>query len=209
MSSPVNLLGSIPARAGEPVIIGDCRQRWQVYPRACGGTEYVVPSHESPLGLSPRVRGNRLAERVHADNRGSIPARAGEPCEPIDPAIERKVYPRACGGTVRGHRFTAATGGLSPRVRGNRHPSRWGSTIHRSIPARAGEPSTATRWSQGMPVYPRACGGTQDAMTYEANLNGLSPRVRGNQRSPQTPAMGSRSIPARAGEPHVSCRSGI
>ena len=94
-----------------------------------------------------------------------------------------------------------------------------------SIPARAGEPPGRPGGnSQGMPVYPRACGGTctpsrsQESSgptvypracggtTTTADMNkmgqGLSPRVRGNLiRHLPVSTECSRSIPARAGEP--------
>ena len=53
--------GSIPARAGEPMLVGLASLRSRVYPRACGGTEYYYDARERPQGLSPRVRGNLAA----------------------------------------------------------------------------------------------------------------------------------------------------
>ena len=58
-----------------------------------------------------------------------------------------------------------------------------------------------------MRVYPRACGGTPPAAHAGPGRVGLSPRVRGNLG--ETLHLGNvvRSIPARAGEPSVSCGS--
>ena len=50
-------------------------------------------------------------------------------------------------------------------------------------------------------VYPRACGGTRNAIVAVLAVRGLSPRVRGNRRDLQAPAIRNGSIPARAGEP--------
>ena len=50
---------SIPARTGEPLTLDAASNAPSVYPRAYGGTEIVVPPVETPMGLSPRVRGNR------------------------------------------------------------------------------------------------------------------------------------------------------
>ena len=91
---------SIPACAGEP--------RWwwaltwlsRVYPRVCGGTTPHLPLPHCLTGLSPRVRGNHVAERHLVRRRRSIPACAGEPVEDRTPRL--------------------AHDGLSPRVRGNR-----------------------------------------------------------------------------------------
>ena len=70
---------SIPARAGEPIVVEHVRSPTEVikvYPRACGGT-------------------------FDSSIKGSIPARAGEPHAPKGEARHRRiqVYPRACGGT--------------------------------------------------------------------------------------------------------------
>ena len=52
------VVGSIPACAGEPA--GDIVLELPatVYPRVCGGTAVPVAERRSPAGLSPRVRGN-------------------------------------------------------------------------------------------------------------------------------------------------------
>ena len=142
-------------------------------------------------GLSPRGRGNRV----------ELPNNA-------DLAMVR-VYPRVGGGTAIGvvpPRFRTPTG-LSPRGRGN--PAAGLSLScdgqQRSIPAWAGEPSSAsfecsiTIW----PVYPRVGGGTvQRRVCRSAWVTGLSPRGRGNPRSRTDPGrLHDRSIPAWAGEP--------
>ena len=50
--------GSIPACAGEPLTAVTTGVMSQVYPRVCGGTSASVMVITSPVGLSPRVRGN-------------------------------------------------------------------------------------------------------------------------------------------------------
>ena len=57
--------GSIPACAGEPMPRRSPCIRLPVYPRVCGGTFVVIPFAAIPLGLSPRVRGNRHRGRHH------------------------------------------------------------------------------------------------------------------------------------------------
>ena len=52
-------------------------------------------------------------------------------------------------------------------------------------------------------VYPRACGGTSVSPPKKATAMGLSPRVRGNRPRGYYDRQWSRSIPARAGEPHT------
>ena len=91
---------SIPACAGEPAVCpfrGD--RRW-VYPRVCGGTKSNVSGRSFPVGLSPRVRGNRERTRQDSGRCRSIPACAGEPSRPSGQPCRSPVYPRVCGGTI-------------------------------------------------------------------------------------------------------------
>ena len=151
---------SIPARAGEPIIMNDLSAFAKVYPRACGGTRRNLSAFVSRPGLSPRVRGNRLAQRCRHACQGSIPARAGEPRSGLRCRPATRVYPRACGGTAAMLYKPIWMVGLSPRVRGNRCAGMLFTLLVRSIPARAGEPSNNPAFDPDAAVYPRACGGT-------------------------------------------------
>ena len=145
------MIGSIPACAGEPTTAGSGMSHgWirvyprvcggtctthrlaqpclagMVYPRVCGGTDVLTSAEgmQWVIGLSPRVRGNRLRACVPPWN-GSIPACAGEPARQPESTAMQAV-------------------GLSPRVRGNL-PSQGDKSTNaarqtRSIPACAGEP---------------------------------------------------------------------
>ena len=136
-------LGSIPACAGEPPPAGWPRAGTGVYPRVCGGTSPGEPRRAGRAGLSPRVRGNRDRARAVERVRGSIPACAGEPCRSPHRRAAGRVYPRVCGGTSSRFRRRRGASGLSPRVRGNRVRVRLAPQAVGSIPACAGEPSTA------------------------------------------------------------------
>ena len=111
--------GSIPACAGEPVNRGQVFCHRGVYPRVCGGTGFGGHSLLALLGLSPRVRGNRLRRPLAPCSPGSIPACAGEPIADGDWVIIYEVYPRVCGGTTGRKKENGKEEGLSPRVRGN------------------------------------------------------------------------------------------
>ena len=212
---------SIPARAGEPQERRRLHYIFRVYPRACGGTVYRGAKDNPKAGLSPRVRGNRVAGSRRTDASGSIPARAGEPCRALSRPIRSRVYPRACGGTVPRIVPSYPIEGLSPRVRGNLISIASPSRSDGSIPARAGEPPAPSISPKNVRVYPRACGGTVVAALDHHEYRGLSPRVRGNLRpgaafrrasglSPRVRGNHQNldirfgplgSIPARAGEP--------
>ena len=177
------------------------RQRLGSIPRACGGTELLADQVLPAQGLSPRVRGNQDGQQGNDHKDGSIPARAGEPSGRTLLPAGRRVYPRACGGTVGVLAPVTVDYGLSPRVRGNPQIRDHLPELPGSIPARAGEPTTSPSSSARRTVYPRACGGTAiDGSAVDA-VSGLSPRVRGNRRTAVTAQRGHGSIPARAGEP--------
>ena len=137
--------GSIPARTGEPCAkwFATSALRVRSIPARTG---------EPATALIPDVM------PMHR----SIPARTGEPGEIRSRQQPIRVYPRAYGGTRGVSELHAARQGLSPRVRGNPRASHSCLLpgIHRSIPARTGEPTQEEPWSQPVAVYPRAYGGT-------------------------------------------------
>ncbi len=160
MLSLVRSSRSIPACAGEPSasVVGLSLSR--VYPRVCGGTLRLLGFLVGSKGLSPRVRGNLFLSSRASASGGSIPACAGEPCNPRRPTPGRRVYPRVCGGTRRGALRVARRAGLSPRVRGNLRLGHYAERRAGSIPACAGEPGDSPPAPCAPEVYPRVCGGT-------------------------------------------------
>ena len=72
-------LGSIPACAGEPVILEGAYLPTRVHPRVCGGALRRVHLGGLVMGPSPRVRGSHTAISPWRAPWGSIPACAGEP----------------------------------------------------------------------------------------------------------------------------------
>ena len=70
-----------------------------------------------------------------------------------------------------------------------------------SIPACAGEPPPEDQFARPEWVYPRVCGGTQQALGFALAEGGLSPRVRGNRMFTDNATLVDGSIPACAGEP--------
>ena len=192
---------SIPAPAGEPPRPHGPADAAAVYPRACGGTSRELSLRSDPLGLSPRLRGNRVPIPVLAQLYGSIPAPAGEPPGRPPLRLRDRVYPRACGGTMLPGPNAYTSEGLSPRLRGNRHLRRRAGPASGSIPAPAGEPITEYIDAVVAEVYPRACGGTIPAWQVADMTSGLSPRLRGNHNPQDHDAPHVGSIPAPAGEP--------
>ena len=199
---------SIPACAGEPGAAATPSGCGGVYPRVCGGTQPALDDIHFGAGLSPRVRGNRRHLRAFHRLLRSIPACAGEPPQPIQPAGVGGVYPRVCGGTTDQTLSRLLQKGLSPRVRGNLFAYRRPARRQGSIPACAGEPSDDLDPDGDRMVYPRVCGGTLCQSNDPGPAQGLSPRVRGNPLASPALTCGKWSIPACAGEPDKGqCRA--
>ena len=193
--------GLSPRVRGNPALTRVRRPFFKVYPRAYGGTMSTDASLPRSKGLSPRVRGNHMRASACTGAQRSIPARTGEPDCPCCEGSGEQVYPRAYGGTVVLPLFRGLVEGLSPRVRGNLQRVFRALQMARSIPARTGEPLTPGRRERRPGVYPRAYGGTQAAEARPREVEGLSPRVRGNPQSGMRATTLLGSIPARTGEP--------
>jgi hypothetical protein len=144
------------------------------------GTRKEIDERLSPTGASPRVRGNRGATIDAQGRLRCIPARAGEPRQREANRGRQGVHPRACGGTRRWAETAAPSWGASPRVRGNRGPTRARHRHGGCIPARAGEPRRLCSTTSRARVHPRACGGTGRRSHAHLEVEGASPRVRGN-----------------------------
>ena len=131
---------SIPAYEGEPKKRSASGLLSKVYPRVCGGTYGAGDLARQAVGLSPRMRGNRISTRKSRNLRRSIPAYAGEPRNDAGCVWTTEVYPRVCGGTGQQRAQSMVSSGLSPRMRGNRWIASGAVSRSRSIPAYAGEP---------------------------------------------------------------------
>ncbi len=175
-----DIVGSIPAHAGEPFLYNIRLVLVRVYPRARGGTIRRLDTSMIPRGLSPRTRGNPGQDAGREALHGSIPAHAGEPAVPTRPPISSTVYPRARGGTGIKALVSTSSMGLSPRTRGNLCRGSWPTAETGSIPAHAGEPLLAPLAVSQQTVYPRARGGTSRGVHGISATTGLSPRTRGN-----------------------------
>ena len=197
----VHVGGSIPACAGEPVLVGPRVPQGGVYPRVCGGAGPIMPFMGPVTGLSPRVRGSPGQRDTAPRRRGSIPACAGEPATPSWSRASRWVYPRVCGGAPNPLFSPTRMSGLSPRVRGSPGSVHASRICVGSIPACAGEPRSASGAATSPWVYPRVCGGAIASGMVSRTRRGLSPRVRGSPSLQGLVADRHGSIPACAGEP--------
>ena len=199
--SYLGISGPIPARAGEPPCSPRSQPRNWAYPRAGGGTRSGAARGDVIMGLSPRGRGNRSAGGCSARCSRPIPARAGEPSSTPRARVRIRAYPRAGGGTFLALAAGIYFQGLSPRGRGNPDARFHADRYRGPIPARAGEPMRSTRRGRRRRAYPRAGGGTGHVKGAPEEVEGLSPRGRGNRRWSRGKKPCRGPIPARAGEP--------
>ena len=145
--------------------------------------------------------GNLRTARTRPRGRGPIPAHAGQPWRWPTWWPSHRAYPRACGATSDDDPFPQDAAGLSPRMRGNRHPSAGRRRGGGPIPAHAGQPSPMAGRSRGGGAYPRACGATCPPPARSRNGRGPSPRMRGNPHDAREGARHGGPIPAHAGQP--------
>ena len=110
------------------------------------------------------------------------------------------VYPRVGGGNWLTERLREDYYGLSPRGRGKPAQASVNAGRSRSIPAWAGETTTAMETTTAIKVYPRVGGGNGLRRQYATAVDGLSPRGRGKRPPAECGSRPPRSIPAWAGE---------
>ena len=202
-----NLVGFIPACAGERPGQGDELGQVGVHPRMRGGEASAEASPYHNRGSSPHARGRGKRGSQTPGDRGFIPACAGESRALSKRRSEVGVHPRMRGGEPRMWPWRPTSRGSSPHARGRaghlsgRGPSRG------FIPACAGErrPPSPGRRTAG--VHPRMRGGETTPWLNGVPVRGSSPHARG--RGP--PGTGRRVdggfIPACAGESR-SARAG-
>ena len=128
-----------------------------------------------------------------------IPAGAGNSCDRVRARSRRSVHPRGCGEQWHQQWRGSVHVGSSPRVRGTGGVADGSAECQRFIPAGAG--NRPARWwcSRTTTVHPRGCGEQHQALYYQNDNRGSSPRVRGTdlRGTPEAPV--HRFIPAGAG----------
>ena len=113
------VIGSIPARAGQPASDNRVSPVPTVYPRSRGATAIGLHFDIEQSGLSPLARGNLNRCHYLLAIFGSIPARAGQPTQQKKKLLKKRVYPRSRGATQAILLMRLEKEGLSPLARGN------------------------------------------------------------------------------------------
>ncbi len=176
-----NVLGTIPADAGEPGLATVTMPPFWDHPRGRGGTLGESSFDKRLEGPSPRTRGNHDIHPGADGYRGTIPADAGEPPYSWKRTCISGDHPRGRGGTVSCHSALAEFVGPSPRTRGNQSKGACDGGGLWTIPADAGEPPARSVLGEHQRDHPRGRGGTNVVFVDLRGLGGPSPRTRGNQ----------------------------
>ena len=152
------------------------------------------------------MRGKLGSGITRPDQRGSIPAYAGETVSGEGRVGVSQVDPRVCGGNLRSRILIPPTIGRSPRMRGKQIVDLSTLAARRSIPAYAGETHGYFTRGARLQVDPRVCGGNWAAGDAARAACGRSPRMRGKPDDWSGRLSKERSIPAYAGETYNSHR---
>ena len=193
-------LGLIPASAGQTYPFPSCKLSSTAHPRECGADAAKHSEILRRQGSSPRVRGRLDHLRRPRQDRGLIPASAGQtPCYQ-NGSHSTRAHPRECGADeVEGDKLCLIRGS-SPRVRGRRLRLRRRVGVARLIPASAGQTDASKSIDKGVGAHPRECGADRGRARMAQATQGSSPRVRGRQvawiHRSQPPGL----IPASAGQ---------
>ena len=133
--------GSIPARAGQPTPHLPKPDAEGVHPRSRGAAAYDRGQSIGEGGPSPLARGSQDELTAAAADKGSIPARAGQPLKSDRGSTTGRVHPRSRGAATLCSGCASPTRGPSPLARGSPPTTLPRSVSGRSIPARAGQPA--------------------------------------------------------------------
>ena len=148
----------IPAHAGQTNSVPAKRSSHADHPRACGANGQQFLTNLGTFGSSPRMRGKPRLERDDSRTRRIIPAHAGQTSRTPTPTPTVSDHPRACGANAAAGRIRTLRRGSSPRMRGKQGGRRKLEREIRTIPAHAGQTTGTTRFREGFPDHPRACG---------------------------------------------------
>jgi len=137
--------GSIPACAGQSLAGRLGPSVCRVHPRVRGAVAVSEAERPRPRGPSPRARGSRVVKLPVVVLAGSIPACAGQSPRRLIRSSVSRVHPRVRGAVDCARASGRRQVGPSPRARGSRVYSEFGSHLMGSIPACAGQSRSTTQ----------------------------------------------------------------
>ena len=150
-------------------------------------------------GSSPRMRGTPVPGVHRVDDRGIIPAYAGNTqCAHLD-ATDPRDHPRVCGEHFNGYVGQCVLAGSSPRMRGTQVLTLQFLHLMGIIPAYAGNTRRTVPSCRPDRDHPRVCGEHLQACKGVEVPPGSSPRMRGTRCGGTQRKRPNGIIPAYAG----------
>jgi len=198
--------GSIPACAGQSRHHAHLAVRHWVHPRVRGAVAGYLRWMMTKEGPSPRARGSPSTPVSLTADLGSIPACAGQSSVRAHAASRPGVHPRVRGAVSWQLGQTKAYSGPSPRARGSPVVGQEVDNRPGSIPACAGQSPRAHLREDRARVHPRVRGAVRSPSVIARIRAGPSPRARGSPYVALAGSKDSGSIPACAGQSHLSAR---
>ncbi len=160
-----------------------------------------------PGGLSPLARGTPPLRSSTRSISRFIPAGAGNSRSILLALFRLAVYPRWRGELAVDFAGVVSAGGLSPLARGTRGRFCWRCFGWRFIPAGAGNSRSILLALFRLAVYPRWRGELCIKTSVKNFAVGLSPLARGTRTRDAPRFVGTRFIPAGAGNSHHDARA--
>ncbi len=191
--------GLIPARAGSTRGPTSRGSHPRAHPRSRGEHNRMKPSQSCSMGSSPLARGAQGVLRVHVEDQGLIPARAGSTRSRISGRRVMAAHPRSRGEHSLDYGRTFKVIGSSPLARGAQLKRQNGGGSGGLIPARAGSTRSRRGSCHGSWAHPRSRGEHPRVPLFVAGSEGSSPLARGAHQQGRAHARRRGLIPARAG----------
>ena len=151
-------VGIIPAYAGNTRSWANGSRDPRDHPRVCGEHWMTIFAAMTILGSSPRMRGTRGQFQHDFQQRGIIPAYAGNTCRLFSGVLPFWDHPRVCGEHKVAFSAIGSAAGSSPRMRGTHGSAATTVEPNGIIPAYAGNTMLCELWRDGARDHPRVCG---------------------------------------------------
>ena len=189
----------IPAWAGNARPLGLPRSPWTDHPRVGGERSLEQARHGLSGGSSPRGRGTHWGNVRRRQRRRIIPAWAGNAVWSRRGTGCRADHPRVGGERISTSWKWDKNSGSSPRGRGTQSGAGAARAVGRIIPAWAGNASARHGSGTRTADHPRVGGERSLEQARHGLSGGSSPRGRGTLADVQADSVGTRIIPAWAG----------
>ena len=209
----IDVIGLIPARAGNTHRRGDSFPLEGAHPRSRGEHLLVSSTRLFAVGSSPLARGTPKADSAVDGVQGLIPARAGNTGEAGRTEGADGAHPRSRGEHIAYEASQGHQAGSSPLARGTHTPLNRQSRTPGLIPARAGNTPPHQVQDQEPGAHPRSRGEHLALVIISDSALGSSPLARGTLPYYHWSAFFGGLIPARAGntgtpsQPTTPCRA--